>query len=87
MKTIISLIIMFFMSSTLGASTGNNQLSYKSYKTDSFSHSDLFSLQPSSYIDLEFKLGISEGLKNLDGSYEENSNLLERVVVWMSYKF
>ena len=88
MKTIIFLIIMFFMSSTLGASTNyaNNQLGYTTYKADTFS-SGLFSLKANSYSDLEFKLGMTEGFKRLDGSYKEDSNLLNRVVVWMSYKF
>ena len=89
MKTIIRLIIMFFMSSILGASTDNyldNQLGYTTYKPDTFS-SDLLSLKPDGYTDLEFKIGMSEGIKRLGDSYQKNSNLVRRVVVWMSYEF
>ena len=89
MKTIILLIIMFFMSSTLCASAShylNDELSYKTNGSDVFS-SGMVSFQANAESDLEFKLGMSNGFKRLNGSYQENSNLLERVVVWMSYRF
>ena len=80
---------MFFTSSILGASTDSytdNQLGYTTYQSDEFS-SGLLSLKPNGYTDLEFKLGMSEGLKRLGNGYRKNSSLARRVVVWMNYKF
>lgn len=95
MKIVIFSIMTFFMFSPLGASAktlNNDELSVSYANLISNTKVDiiptsLFDMQSKSSTDIEFSVGISNTLKELEEKPQKSNNFMDRVVVWMSYRF
>ena len=94
MKTVIFLIMTFMMSSTLGASTNTLKedfsVSYASIisndKVDKFP-AVLLGMKPRGFMDFEFQVAISSGLMELKNKSQKDNSLINKVIVFLNYKF
>ncbi|QOY54296.1 hypothetical protein HUE87_10505 [Candidatus Sulfurimonas marisnigri] len=84
MKTVIFVIMTFFMFSPLGASS--ETLKQDEFVLDVFSN-DFIDIKPISFGNFVFKVNISNSLLELENRNEKNSSLINRVVFWMNYSF
>ena len=95
MKTLIFLIMTFFMFTTLGASTvsltkDEYSLSYENVVTNDKldgSPTVLLGVKPRSFMNFEFQVALSSGLLELENKVSEDNDLINKVVVWMNYSF
>ena len=91
MKTFIfwSMAMFVFYNQELFSQTLNENEFTKpiSYEIEDIVSIEIFDIEPKSYMDVEFRIGISDGLEELKEKPQINNNLLDKVVVWMSYKF
>ncbi|QOY52424.1 hypothetical protein [Candidatus Sulfurimonas baltica] len=84
MKTVVFVIMTFFMFSPLGASS--DTLKKKEFVLDIFAN-DFIDIEPINFGNFVFKIDISNSLLELENRSEKNSSLINRVVFWVNYEF
>ena len=87
MKKVMFFIIASVMYSTLGASTGSfkrDELGFVNINTDS---KDLIGSKNRDSSNFDLKVGFVESLLEIQSKDQKNSNFLDAVAIWVSYRF